>query len=236
MKIIIISLILILSILNTAKSQSNLTIPEIKILITQQVEKGRSPSLIVGIVDNKGEFVFGYGKPFNENDNLPDKNTIYEIGSITKIFVTTIFADMILKNEIGLNDPISKFLPDTLSLPKINGQDITLKHLATHTSGFDKMPSSYYDMDKEDAHQFYKEFNTQDMYEYLNNLKDIDSSRWEYSNVGISLLAHILCITTKSDLNTLIQDRICKPLKMTLLYHVDRICKQIVYKNGAVLS
>ena len=197
------------------KSQNYLTNSEIKTLIIQEVDKGRTPSLIVGTINKNDEFIFGYGKPFSKNDNQPNENTIYEIGSITKIFVTTIFADMILKNEIGLNDPISKFLPDTLSLPKINGQDITLKHLATHTSGFDKMPKSYYNLEKEDAHQFYKNFDKADMYKYLNSLNSVDSSRWEYSNVGISLLAHILCLKEKCDFNTLIQDRICKPLNMT---------------------
>ncbi len=148
------------------KSQNYLTTPEIKAVIIQEVDKGRTPSLVVGTINKEGKFVFGYGKPFSKNDNLPDENTIYEIGSITKIFVTTIFADMVLKNEIGLNDPISKFLPDTLSLPKINGQDITLKHLATHTAGFDKMPASYYDLEKEDTHQFYKDFDKADMYKF----------------------------------------------------------------------
>jgi D-alanyl-D-alanine-carboxypeptidase/D-alanyl-D-alanine-endopeptidase len=69
--------------------------------------------------------------------------TIFAIGSITKVFTTILLADMVDRGLVNLDDPIEKYLPSTVKVPKFNGKNITLENLATHTSGLPEWPGSY---------------------------------------------------------------------------------------------
>ena len=69
-----------------------------------------------------------------------DGDSVFEIGSVTKVFTATLLSDMVERGEVSLNDPISKFLPRTVKTPTRNGKEITLLDLATQTSGLPRRP------------------------------------------------------------------------------------------------
>ncbi len=79
----------------------------------------------------------------DKEEKLPDENTMYEIGSITKVFTSLILADMVIKKQVNLEDPISKYLPATVKLPVVRGKEITLLNLANHSVGWPRMPDNY---------------------------------------------------------------------------------------------
>ena len=64
-------------------------------------------------------------------------------GSATKVFTTTLLADVVQDGLIKFNDPIDKFLPSNVKVPQYNGHRITVEDLATHTSGLPEFPSNY---------------------------------------------------------------------------------------------
>jgi len=64
-----------------------------------------------------------------------DGNTVFEIGSITKVFTGTLLGDMANRGEVRPDDPVTKYLPPTVRMPSRNGKVITLAHLASHHSG-----------------------------------------------------------------------------------------------------
>ena len=86
---------------------------------------------------------------------MPDGDTVFEIGSISKVFTSLLLADMVVKGEVTLSDPISKYLPATVHVPTRNGKQITLLDLATHYSGLPPMPSNFsWDYSREQMFDF----------------------------------------------------------------------------------
>ena len=192
---------------------SQVSIGRIKTIIKQEVINKRSKSIIVGIVDANGRQIFAEGIKSDLDPTLPDGNTIYEIGSITKVFTALLLADMSLKHQVNLNDPISKFLPEYVKTPVKNGKQISLLSLATHRSGMPRFP---YNVDPKNLDQPYQDYTVDKLYQYVSTFEppyDIDS-RWRYSNVAYGVLGNILTLAAKKDYEALITGEICRPLKM----------------------
>lgn len=188
-------------------------IDSIKAIIKREVTNKRSKSIIVGIVDANGRQIVAEGYKSDQNHTLPDGNTIYEIGSITKVFTSLVLADMSIKHQLNLTDPISKFLPKTVKIPVRNGKEISLLSLSTHRSGMPRFP---YNVDPKNLEQPYADYTVDKLYEYVSHFEppfDIDT-KWRYSNVAYGLLGNILTLTAKKDFETLITEEICKPLNL----------------------
>src|SRR5581483_215675 len=119
----------------------------IRAVIKNRVDSNRSAGIAVGIIDPDGHTrVFAYG---NSGTNRPiDANTVFEIGSITKTFTATTLADMVVKKEVKLDDPVAKYLPSGTHVPSRDGREITLVDLATQSSGLPRMPSNFAPKDR----------------------------------------------------------------------------------------
>jgi CubicO group peptidase (beta-lactamase class C family) len=65
---------------------------------------------------------------------LPSQNTVYEIGSITKTFVSFYLANAVLEHKVSLDDDIRKYLKESYPNLEYNGAPIQLVHLANTTS------------------------------------------------------------------------------------------------------
>ncbi len=151
------------------------------------------------------------------NDSLvyiENSKSIFEIGSITKTFTATMLAKLVYEGKVDLNEPIKNILPVKLHQSALNGKEVTLLHLANHTSGFPKepdnigtnwaMPGSPY--------QSYDEAN---LYDYLSRrltLQSTPGEKREYSNLGGGLLGHLLTLITGKSYEALLLESICKPL------------------------
>jgi serine-type D-Ala-D-Ala carboxypeptidase/endopeptidase len=73
---------------------------------------------------------------------MVDGDTIFEIGSISKVFTSLLLADMVNRKEVTLDDPAAKYLPENVKLPERSGKSITLLDLSTHTSGLPRLPGT----------------------------------------------------------------------------------------------
>ena len=99
---------------------------QFKISIQERVDLEYTPSIAVGVIDSNGMHFYNYGKTKNENGKSVDEQTIYEIGSISKVFTSFLLAKMVEEGKMSLDDPIDKYLPD-LEIPNYEGTKITLK-------------------------------------------------------------------------------------------------------------
>jgi len=97
---------------------------EIERLIRERVDNGYSVSIVVGVLDKDSSKFYNYGKLAKGSTQDVNENTIYEIGSITKVFTSLILADMVEEGEISLDDPIDKFLPKEVKVPMRNGKKL----------------------------------------------------------------------------------------------------------------
>ena len=104
-----------------------------KSALEKRLQAGNGIGLSVAIIDKDQEDIVTIGLADRAADRKIDTETLFEIGSITKTFTGILLADMVLKGEVKLDDPASKYLPESVTLPEYQGKKITLKDLATHT-------------------------------------------------------------------------------------------------------
>ncbi|HEX3798790.1 MAG TPA: serine hydrolase [Verrucomicrobiae bacterium] len=169
--------------------------------------------IVVGLVDEHGSSVVSYGKLDNGTDQDVNGNTVFEMGSVTKTFTALLLQDMIDRGEMKLDDPVAKYLPASVTLPTYNGKALTLFDLATQTSGFPHDPDNY---DPKLADHPFADYSVERMYEYLSHYKltRAPGTRFGYSNLGVGLLGHLMCLKAGTNFESFVMDRICRPLKM----------------------
>ena len=155
--------------------------------LQQRIDGEKRPGgIVVGIVDERGSSVVSYGKLDNGTDEEVNGDTLFEIGSITKTFTALLLQDMIERGEMKLDDPVAKYLPASVKLPTRNGKEITLRHLATHTSGLPRMPDNF---DPKAADDPFADYTPEQLYAFLSGYKLTRNpgAKWEYSNLGVGL-------------------------------------------------
>lgn len=184
-----------------------------KILAERVGPENRGISIVVGVIDSSGRRVVGYGSLSKSDPRRPDGNTVYEIGSMSKVFTSLLLMDMARKGEVALTDPVSKFLPASVKMPERNGRNITLADLSTQSSGLPRMPDNFHPKDMENP---YADYSVQQMYDFLSSyqLTRDAGSQYEYSNLGVGLLGHVLSLRAGSSWEALVRSRICEPLGM----------------------
>lgn len=170
-----------------------------------------SPGIIVGVVDKKGARYFSFGKTA-VNGKPVNEHTVYEIGSITKVFTAILLAQQVLEGKMKVDDPVQKYLP-AVTIPKRNGAEITLGNLSDHTSGLPRMPSNF--APKDPANPF-ADYTVGQLYSFLSGYeltRDIGSA-YEYSNLAQGLLGDVLSVNTGTSYEDLMLKRIASPLNM----------------------
>ncbi len=169
--------------------------------------------IVVGIVGPNGRRVISYGH-LNQGDPRPlDGDTVFEIGSVSKVFTALLLADMVQRHEVALTDPVTKYLPAGVKIPERNGRSITLVDLATHTSGLPFMPDQLPGFDDSVG----EKNSIAQLYQFLSRyqLTRDPGTEWDYSNIGYWLLGEALTSRTGTDYDGLLRERVTGPLKMT---------------------
>jgi CubicO group peptidase (beta-lactamase class C family) len=186
---------------------------EIRALLADHVDvQHEGTGMVVGIVTPRGRRIISYGQASQSDSRQLNGDTVFEIGSITKVFTAVLLADMVKRGEVALTDPAAKYLPASMRLPERNGRQITLADLATHTSGLPFVPSDLNPLDPAS----YQAYTDDQLTRFLSTCK-LDSdigSRWAYSNLGFSLLAKALAGRAGMSYEALVRTRITGPLRM----------------------
>jgi D-alanyl-D-alanine-carboxypeptidase/D-alanyl-D-alanine-endopeptidase len=158
-------------------------------------------------------WMFGRGRLRASEAAHVDADTIFEIGSVTKVFTATLLADMVEQGLVGLDDPVQRHLPDEVSVP-IRGRPITLCDLATQTSGLPRLPPGLFRRSLRRRHDPYARFRERDLLAALakTRLEQAPGARLRYSNFGFGLLGYVLACRAETSYGELVRDRICAPL------------------------
>ncbi len=185
----------------------------IRAIIKERVDSKGSTGIAVGVIGPDGQrHVFAYGA--SGTARPIDANTVFEIGSITKVFTTAILADMVAKGEVALDDPVAKHLPASARIPSRNGRQITLLDLATQSSGLPRMPG---DFSPKDPANPYADYTSEQLLAFVSTYelpRDIGAT-YEYSNLGMGLLGIALAHRAGMTYEELVTRRILQPLGMT---------------------
>lgn len=152
---------------------------EIQSILEERIDGERqSVGIVVGVVDSAGQRIISYGAPDAHDPRRLNGDTIFEIGSLTKVFTALLLAEKVQRGEAALDDPISKYLPVSSSA--------TLQGLAANTSGLPRTPANLAPKDRANPFAGY----TREM--LLAALPAEVRPHWEYSNLGYGLLGQAI--------------------------------------------
>ena len=112
-------------------------------------------AFVVGVIGPKGRRVVAHGSLGKQNKRTLGGDTIFEIGSLTKVFTSLLLMDRAQRREVAVTDPVSKYLPVRVKVPERNNKKITLEDLATQSSGLPRMPSNFSPSDKSNPYADY---------------------------------------------------------------------------------
>jgi D-alanyl-D-alanine-carboxypeptidase/D-alanyl-D-alanine-endopeptidase len=174
------------------------------------VEK-RATGMAVGIVERGRRRVILHGKQDSGDARTVAGNTLFEIGSLTKVFTALLMADMVHRKELQFDDPVDRYLPSGFRTPQRNGRAITLADLATHTSGLPLFPPI-----TGNPLEALARYTASDLRSWLAGLtlsRD-PGAQWEYSNVGYGLLGLALANKAGTTYDALLNRRIIGPLRL----------------------
>jgi CubicO group peptidase (beta-lactamase class C family) len=202
----ILFLSLYLSIGTILKSQSNITDDKYlsllqKDIITKYVSGfPDNTQLSIAFVTNNNVDYVGIEKVDSKLLSVNNRDSVFEIGSITKLFTSTILANLIKENVLQLDDPIESVLQYELKQSIKDRSDITFETLANHTSGLPRMPDNYS-----------TGYDSVLLREYLQknlNLSSLPGEKYQYSNLGVGLLGYLFELKTGRSYETLLQEKI----------------------------
>lgn len=172
------------------------------------IDQGISDSFVVGVVKPGRTYVRGFG------DRVPDGDTVFQIGSLTKLFTVATLLSLAEDGLMSLDDDLARLLGGRVQLaPRIRA--ITLRQLASHTSGLPPVPQPLMALARDDADP-YRQLSREVIYRYLSTAEGLRSpGRFEYSNYGMGLLGHVLEDRAGASLEQLMAARILAPLSMS---------------------
>jgi CubicO group peptidase (beta-lactamase class C family) len=160
-------------------------------------------ALVVGVTRPEGRQIYAYGKyTLDGKTHAPAADTVFEIGSITKVFTGTLLADLVSAGKVRLDDPAQKYLPPDLKLPRRDDRDISLLHLATHSSSLPVQPPNIgiFALAHKSMKNPYSQYRLAELAKSLESIKLAKPIGCEvrYSNLGVGLLGHALAGADKA--------------------------------------
>jgi len=163
------------------------------------------------VIDEDGMSRVSYGNSGVSGVTM-DAQTVFEIGSITKVMTALLLADMEARAEVTVDDPVAKYLPSSVTVRE-RGRPITLLDLATYTSGLPKLPGNLPANWWANPNPFVS-YSVDNLYEFVSGYTPQyePGTHFEYSSLGFGLLGIALARRAGKSYQELLIERICRPL------------------------
>lgn len=207
-----------------------LTEDENKIIIDYCDSFPDGTQLSMAIINDNDVSYVGYIKQGDSLIKVNNKDSVFEIASISKVFTATLLSHLLIDSTISLDEPIEDFLPFKLNTSNYNNSEVTFKTLLNHTSGFPRMPSDYIENMEDNKNGSL--YDARKLKDYLQNkliLSGKPGEEYLYSNLGYTTIGFLIEHIQKTQYEDLLQQKICSEyeLKNTTTDY-DRIKESIV--------
>jgi len=170
--------------------------------------------LSIAVIENGKTHFYGVVKQNDTIKSSKNENKIFEIGSITKTFTSTVLASLVEDGKINLNDNINSYYSFSFK----GNIKISFQSLANHTSGLPRLPDN---LDLSNESNPYKNYGKKEIEVYLKNNLKLENDplmKYEYSNLGAGLLGYTLGLSQKTSFQWLLQKRIFEKYRMNNSY------------------
>ena len=194
-------------------SSRNLTDGWVEKAAAPLVENRVVDGLSVGYIEGKHWGIVHLGTS-NRAKKKADNLTVYEIGSISKVFTSLLLADAAVRGEIDLKAAADVANPAGIQLPSRNGHSINWIDLSTHRSGLPRLPGN---LPLTESKNPYRDYDSKMAVAFLSQyeLPRQPGDSQEYSNFGASILGYLVAQKAGKSYQQLLRERIAKPLRMT---------------------
>ena len=183
-------------------------------IVAPLISRKRDINLVIGTVVNGERQVCAFDRSTGRALQKSNGDTLFEIGSITKVFTALWLATEVVDGKLALDDPLCQLSPACGNLHPA----LTLRHLVTHTSGLPRMPTNAKSSYRADKQNPYAAYDRNCLREYLAGYAGGPGAgsfgRISYSNLGAGLLGYILAERAGVSYERAISETICKPLGM----------------------
>jgi D-alanyl-D-alanine-carboxypeptidase/D-alanyl-D-alanine-endopeptidase len=181
--------------------------------IRQRVDYLETPGIVVGIYDQGRTTYHTFGVANRQSGEPVTSTTLFEIGSITKVFTSGMAAILSGDSKIKMSEKAQSYLPEKMMLPEKNGIQIKVEHLAMAHSGLPRMPLNFRPADPENP---YVDYSEDQLIEFINTyeLSREPGAQYEYSNLGMGLLGYLLTNVSNKPYSKVVAELILEPLKM----------------------
>jgi CubicO group peptidase (beta-lactamase class C family) len=174
----------------------------------------------IAIIENGVARFYGIKRTNDSIRTVENEKNVFEIGSITKVFTSTLLANFVIENKVGLDENINQYL----NFPFKDDQQITFRKLANHTSGLPRLPTNM------DSHFFksgnpFENYDEKKLIKYLTKkleLSTITDNKYTYSNLGVGLLGYTLSQIENKSYQELLQEKIFSKYQMTTTTTTER--------------
>lgn len=192
--------------------------------------------LSIAVIQNGKTDYYGIIREHDSIKPVENQNKVFEIGSISKVFTSTVLASLVESNKIKLTDNINSYY----SFPFKDERKISFEDLANHTSGLPRLPQN---LNLSDLNNPYQGYHTQELKDYLKNIMTIEHKtpkNFTYSNLGVGLLGYTLGLSQKTTFQNLLQKTVFDPYGMTQSFTTSQNLGSTLIKgrniNGNLVS
>ncbi|MGK3982861.1 serine hydrolase domain-containing protein [Sorangium sp. So ce136] len=195
------------------KAKLQAVIPQIEAHLASELARQKLPGLSFGVVIG-GELAYsrGFGASDPATGAVPDADTVYRVGSITKTLTATAILRLRDEGKLSLDEPAARYLPELAKVvyPTADSPRITLRHLLTHSSGLPRLGKFHYtDATREVTGAEVRAAVPGTVLEYVPGTKDV------YSNFGFSLLGLVVERASGRRYRDYVSQTILAPLGMS---------------------
>lgn len=197
---------------NTSQEES------LKSIVNEIVEKYLNQpgnvGLVIGLLNDTSTAYLSYGLTEVSGFQKPDKNTLFEIGSLTKPFTALLALELARKNKLNFEDAITQHLPDSLTNEHL--KKITLNNLLLHSAQLPRKPFNL-SLTGGNNDNPYKNYTNQHLLEYIDVFKPIKRKKrqtFKYSNLGYGVLGLALQNAGNASYKNLLNKHVINPLNL----------------------
>ncbi len=188
-------------------------------ILQNRIDNNAARGIAVVLIDPDGSVRFvSTGQSGNPARPQIDADTLFEIGSITKVFTSTLLAQKAAQGTLGLDTRLDEVMGAEPAWANPGVGAVTLRQLATHTSGLPRLPrdTNFLGGMVRSLRNPYANYSESDMWAYVRQLPlEVQPDRSvDYSNLGVGLLGQALASSEKTSYSDLVAARILAPLGM----------------------
>lgn len=189
-------------------------------IIQDNYKKNPGVGISVGFINDTEEYYTSYGKLNAESQAKIDKNSLFEIASITKILTSNLIAQAVIERKIKLDDYIDGFLPKEYVLNENLKNKIRISDLASHQSGLPDI--DFPKLIELNPQQPVSSVTQNTLTSLINNCNELkDYGKYRYSTIGYTLLGQILEKIYGKSYDVIIREKMTDPLKMKMTLTKD---------------